>query len=188
MKAFCKCALLFLLMVAMSVNYSYAQDSYKHGLGLRLGSSYGLTYKTFLSDKLAFEGILSTRYYGRSFSYYNGKGNKDGYWGKSAGKGGNLTALLEYHIPFPKAEGLQFYFGGGLHIGSRRGYKDHYYYPEDRNYLTMGLDLIIGLEYVFQEVPIVLGLDYKPGFDFIGAYRPWGDEVALSVRVLLSRL
>lgn len=81
-----------------------------------------------------------------------------------------------------------WYIGGGIHIGSWKGYKDHPYYPEDRNYFTMGVDFIIGMEYQFKEVPIVLALDFKPAFDFVGATRPWADEAALSIRFLLDKL
>jgi len=157
-------------------------------LGLRLGPSYGLSYKSFLSEKLAVEALFSSRYYGRNYGYYTGNGKKPKYWANASGPGATLTALLEYHLPFPDVKELQWYIGGGIHIGSWKGYTDHPYYPEDRNYFTMGVDFIIGMEYQFTEVPIVLALDFKPAFDFVGATRSWADEAALSIRFLLDKL
>ena len=180
-------SLLLFTLLLVSAPAANAQTAYKHGLGLRLGPSYGLTYKTFLGSKVAFEGIFSSRYYGNKHYYYTGNGKKKWY-GYNSGSGFNLTGLVEYHLPFSDVKGLMWYFGGGLHIGSWRGYYDHPYYPDDRYFFTMGIDLMLGLEYVFDQAPISLALDFKPAFDFVGAYRPWPDEIAFSIRVLLDRL
>jgi hypothetical protein len=163
-----------------------AQETYKHGLGLRLGSSYGITYKTFFKEKLAFEGILSTRYYGE-YRGNNGWGNNN-YNYRYSRSGGMLTGLIEYHIPIPELPELSIYFGGGVHLIFWRGewYDPNYY--EDRTYLFAGIDAIIGAEYVFKELPIALALDFKPSFHFAPHDNFWPDEAALSVRFLLDRL
>lgn len=163
-----------------------AQETYKHGLGLRVGSSYGLTYKTFFKNQLAFEGILSTRYYGK-YNGNNGWGNNN-YNYRYYRSGGVLTGLLEYHIPISKLPELSIYFGGGIHLAFWQGRNYDPYYYENRTYLFLGLDAIIGAEYVFKEVPIALAIDIKPSFHFSPHDNFWPDEAALSVRFLLDRL
>jgi hypothetical protein len=178
---------LILILVLGASNVLFAQG-YKHGLGLRMGPSYGLSYKSFLSDKIAVEALFSSRYYGRDFGYYNNSGRKPGWWGKNSGPGFNFGAMLQYHLPVEKVKGLSLYFGGGLHVGSWKGYKDHPFYPEDKSYFTMGIDFILGAEYQFEALPFVIALDYKPAFDFIGAFRPWPDELAVTFRFLLDKI
>jgi hypothetical protein len=57
-----KIILTFALVIFLSA-FASAQD-YNTGVGLRLGFSNGLTIKHFVSQRSAFEGILSTRWRG----------------------------------------------------------------------------------------------------------------------------
>ena len=57
-----KIILTFTLVIFLSA-FASAQD-YNTGVGLRLGFSNGLTVKHFVSQRSAFEGILSTRWRG----------------------------------------------------------------------------------------------------------------------------
>lgn len=178
--------LVWMLFFAFAISFSTLQAQYyKHGLGLRLGNSYGLTYKHGFSDKVALEAILATRYYG-GYNYHNGR--KDGWWKRSGGDGFTLGALIEYHLPIKDVSGLNWYFGAGAHIGSWRSYYDYDNWYNDRAYFIFGLDVILGIEYSFKEVPICLALDYKPAFNIIGYPRLWPDDVAFSIRVLLDKL
>ena len=74
-----------------------AQD-YDTGVGLRLGFSNGLTVKHFLSQRSAVEGLLSTRWHGFE-----------------------LTGLYEVHDNAFDVDRLNWYFGGGGHIGFWNG-------------------------------------------------------------------
>lgn len=47
-----------------------------------------------------------------------------------------------------------------------------------------GIGGISGLEYSFDEVPINLGTDWKPVFNFIGYTGWWADGGALSIRYI----
>ncbi|MDR2936182.1 MAG: hypothetical protein LBU80_02420, partial [Rikenellaceae bacterium] len=78
------------------------------------------------------------------------------------------------------------YYGAGANLGGWRSdaYYDatgnrHYDYP-----FTLGIDGMIGLEYKVPEVPLSVGVDYKPCFNLFGeAGFKWYD-FGLSVRVL----
>lgn len=116
-------------------------------VGLRIGETSGLTFKHFVDQSNAFEGIL-------------------GVWSNTLG----LTALYEKHIPAFDLEGMRWYFGGGGHIAfeSRRDY--YVYYYGDRNFyhyrmnggMDWGIDGIIGLEYKIKAIPFAVSFDMKP--------------------------
>ncbi|QJX47409.1 hypothetical protein HMJ29_10860 [Hymenobacter taeanensis] len=152
---------------------------YTTGIGLRGGGwSSGLSVKHFLSGKnnVAFEGLLTREY---------------------AARGGRLTLMLEKHLPVYDFKGLQFYYGAGAHVGSyrgryyftderfRRGKKYDYYYiyrNDDTNYLVGGADLILGLEYKMEDLPFVIGVDYKPFFEVFDGYTGFYNDAAVNLR------
>jgi hypothetical protein len=153
---------------------------YKTSIGIRFGYEGGLTLKHFMKEKRAIEGIISAG------------------WG---GWGFRLTGLYEVHKNFPGVEGLDWYFGGGAHIGSYNnayyGYYGYYnggYYDNKGHwhsggyrsrYMTVGIDGIIGLEYQFEDAPFSISLDFKPYVDIIGYSGRFGDG-ALSLRYTIK--
>lgn len=151
---------LFVYVLCVFAAAAQAQD-YHTGIGLRGGSSSGITVKHFISDKAAIEGIFSSR------------------WG-----GANLTGLYEISKGLGSVAGLNWYYGAGAHVG--RWYGDRSpWFKDKEHHIVLGADAIIGLEYNFKEIPINLSIDYKPAFNLIGYSGFWGDEGALSIRYLI---
>ena len=128
----------------------YAQDYYQ-AVGLRGGVTSGITYKKFLNEMKAMEAILSFK------------------------RGGvQLTAVREYHdlTLYKFSDNFYLMKGYGGHVG--------FYYDEPRSFLkfrffdenermfapVIGLDAYVGLEYRPDQLPVVLGIDYKPFFEF----------------------
>ena len=142
---------------------NYASASYNTGIGIRSGGwESGLSVKHFIKNNTAIEGILTT-----GWRY----------------RGNRIIGLYEIQKPLSRVQGLYFFYGVGGHIGSydeeywgKSECKGGYYtingrrYSCDQNRLVIGIDGIIGLEYLFQEIPISAGLDLKPFADIIG----WG--------------
>ena len=149
-------ALLWLVMHSGRVR---SQD-YETGLGLRGGVAWGVTVKHFVMTDGAVEGILTARY-----------------------NGFNATALYEKHLPVFDTKGFCFYYGGGGHIGMWNT-SEKTLFRTTR--LFAGVDGIIGLEYVFEDIPLSLGMDWKPGFNLISEFGFYFDELALSVRFLIK--
>jgi len=144
-----KKAFLILIAVFSITLFAGAQD-YNNGIGIRGGYYNGLTFKHFISSGSALEGLL--------FS--------------SVGRGGfELTGLYEKHKNAFDVDRLNWYYGGGAHIG---------FY--DMN--VVGIDFILGIEYNISEIPVNIGLDWKPSFDIIGDSQFWGDGAALSIRYI----
>ncbi len=146
--------LIILLLLGVTTT---ASAQYKTGLGARLGFFNGITVKHFLNDQNAIEGILSTRW-----------------------NGFVVTGLYKWQKPFSDVPNLDWFVGGGAHIGFWG--EGDYRWSTYQAYTIIGVDFIIGLEYTFEEAPISLSLDWKPAFNFIGHTAWWGDGAALSVR------
>jgi len=148
--------LIAVLCIMSAVN---AQD-YKTGVGLRGGFFNGLTVKHFVKSNSAFEGLLFSRW-----------------------KGLEITGLYEVHAPAFQTDRLKWYFGGGGHLGFYNG--DNTTWGESGNYYTnIGIDGILGIEYSIKEIPLNIGLDWKPEFNIFGWREVWYDAVALSVRFI----
>ncbi len=147
--------IILLAMLLCSISGVNAQQ-YNRSAGLRLGGTSGVTYKKFIVDEQAIEYTLSGR-----------------------NNGIQATAMYIYHSPMEISfnENFYFYYGFGGHIGIEQfdDYKkqivsrnpDVFLY-EKEEYLTLGVDVMAGVEYRLFSVPITMGIDVKPYFNFIG--------------------
>lgn len=141
------------LVLCVLSSASFSQD-YTTAVGLRGGIGSGITIKHNIGGDNFLEGLV--------------------YWRKDVV---NLTGLYERYMPLPQ-DNLYWFFGGGAHIGS-------YGYVENevrKSSTTIGADFIVGIEYVFAELPLNLSLDWKPEFNFIGRSGTAFDGIALSAR------
>lgn len=138
---------------------STAQD-YNTGIGLRGGFANGLTIKHFTGTNTAIEGIFASRW-----------------------RGFQITGLYELHYSFFDVDRLNWYFGGGAHIGLWNGDYASWGDP-GTSYTVVGLDGILGLEYNFREIPINLSADWKPAYNLFGYSGFWADGGALSIRYI----
>lgn len=161
----------------LGVENGTAQKNYNTSIGGRVGPSYGFTIKHFFAEKVAFEGLVTSRYFGPF-----GKGIKwhYGHWNSTPGV--NITALVQWHFPIGRVEGFNWFIGGGAHIGVWGGYSDHPHIQEDRPYVLTGLDVVGGVEYTFSKIPLTLQADIKPSIQFFEYLGVWYDEVAISAR------
>jgi len=137
-----------------------AKAQYKNAFGVRLGDSYGVTFKTFLQSDKALDFILNVRNH-----------NDIGYF--------RLTGLYEVHNPIAGAPGLRWYYGGGGTLGSL-----HYKHDNDRdNDLYLSVDGVLGLDYKLDGAPLNFSLDWKPAL-VLNPYTDFDPNgVGLSVRI-----
>ena len=144
---------IFLLLISISVT---GQQLYEKSSGIRLGHTSGLTFKNFVTEHEAVEMILSGRNEGMQF-----------------------TALYLFHAPMEFSFNDRFYvhYGVGGHIGYEKfediaktlsnAEGDAFIY-EEKSFFAMGVDGSLGIEYRWLEVPVTIGFDLKPYFNFIG--------------------
>ena len=149
---------LLLIGVFLLISFtSKAQDEYVNAIGLRGGLFNGVTFKHFVTPSTAIEGMLTSRW--------------SGY---------QITGLMEHHRDIRELDGFRWFYGYGAHIGF---YEGHYVtWGNNNNYMVVGIDGIIGIEYLIPNIPISLSLDWKPYFNFMGYSGFAGDDGALGIR------
>ncbi len=155
-----KIKLFFSIIILTVISINANSQDYVNAIGFRGGLSNGVSFKHFISTTDAAEGILATRW--------------DGF---------NITGLLERHSDSFNVDRLYFYYGAGAHIGLWDGDVNPWF-NDGATHTVLGIDGIIGVEYVLQEIPFNISLDWKPGYNLIGYSGFWGDELALSFRFI----
>lgn len=170
-------------------NRSKSNSSYGRtwGIGLRAGDPAGLTIKKYSGNNAWELNIGRTAYWGR-YSYYDAfydyrayelyrKVEFKDYWVDRA-LGIQLRYLWQKDLNLDGLSGLQWYYGLGGQIKSV-AVKYHYKYEDQwgnkydnfystANYINLGIDGIIGLEYTFQEIPLSIFTDINL---FLEVYR-----------------
>src|ERR1043166_5975934 len=127
-----KLLLIHSILLLLFMNGAFAQG-YKTGIGVRGGVPNGITFKQFISETSAIEGIVAWRY-----------------------KGTGIIGLFEMHRPAFGVENLHWFYGLGGHVSFRS------YYRETSASLFVGIDGILGIEYQIPDIPFTISLDYKP--------------------------
>jgi len=122
---------------------SNAQD-YQTAVGLKFGGyENGLSIKYFTLKDVAIEGILGFRDHGAV-----------------------ITGLYEIHAQAFGIAELRFYYGGGAHIGAVGSGVYQNFYSNNETYnkseILLGVDGVMGLEYVVPKSPVAISLDLNP--------------------------
>jgi hypothetical protein len=135
----------FLLLSAIFIFFStttkaqkYNEGSdYKTAIGIKFLDGAGISFKHFINDKAAIEGI--------------------GFFG---GGGARITGLYEIHFDIESVDGLKWYVGPGAHVGF---YKNIAVLGSSS---FIGVDGVLGLDYKVKNAPLNLSLDWQPTFEF----------------------
>ncbi len=154
-----------LLAVFISSSKLSAQN-YSGSIGLRLGGYNGITYKGFINEKAAFEVFGTFRSYSSAYTFLT------------------ATALYEIHNAIPNVDGLKWYYGGGVTAGF---FSYQSSYIGSTTSTIFGITGILGLEYVFKDVPINVSLDWAPTYYLNSGFGFSGDYFALSGRYIFGR-
>ena len=140
-----------LLIIFLIPGFFLCAQDFNQAIGIRGGLSSGFEYRFFSDDANSYKLLLSTR-----------------------DRGLQLHALKEFHqyYLFDFSDQLVFFSGAGLHVGFESWdiirYQHNTSWYETRNALLAGIDGLAGLEYIFYEAPISLGIEVKPYFDVFG--------------------
>ena len=154
--------ILILVLVYPLIGSLNAQ-TYLHAAGARVGVDAGISYKHFIHLFNAMEVLLQ---YG-----------KDDFFPLKTMPGNNYTkatVLFELHKhvkDLSHAPGLHYYLGAGGHVALYRnanvigtgGSNEKEYV----NYMAFGVDMILGVEYMWKDFPITFGVDVKPYYSFV---------------------
>jgi hypothetical protein len=134
------------VLLFMFVAVSQAQE-YNSAIGLRLGTPLSVSYKKFISEQGAFEGVAGFR----SFAGYS--------WF-------NIGAYYQHHNEIASVNGLRWYYGAGANV---------YFWSYDASFIdagsstSIGISGVLGLDYKFEDIPLNLSIDWIPTF-FVNGY------------------
>lgn len=134
----------------ITINSITAAQDYFRAVGTRGGRTAGITYRQFLDPTLAYEGIVSFRNSGMQFTILRQRFEST-VW--SFSDEFFLTYGYGGHVGFLYSDNFRFFFR-------------EIYYEHKKFSPLIGIDGYIGIEYHFPGLPIQIGLDYKPYFDF----------------------
>ena len=148
---------LLILVAFISISNLSNAQLYKSALGIRLGPSNGITFKSFVNKNAAIEAIATFRY-----------------------QGIGLTGLYEIHGRAFNSRDFNWFIGGGGHVFVWGN--DRPKFLDREQSLVLGLDGILGLEAKLRGIPLAVSLDWKPTINIVNYSGFWGDEIALSLR------
>ena len=161
-----------------SNNNSSSSYNRNWGIGLRGGDPSGLTVKKYNGNTAWEFNIGHTAYWGRS-------GYHDAFYSYRPYEGYRFVEIRDYHVNralgiqlrhlwqkdlnIDGLPGLQWYYGLGgqlknLNVWYRYKYEDQWGKKYDNfistaNFINLGIDGILGLEYTFEEIPISVFTD-----------------------------
>lgn len=142
----------FILLSALIIStLGVFGQSYKQAVGIRGGWSSGFEYRIYTDEQNSYKFLLSGRDHGFQAHV--------------------LKEFHQYDL-FDFTDQLVLVYGAGVHVGYERWDVQRYYnnssWYDTRSSLIAGVDGLVGLEYVFYEVPISAGFEVKPYFDLFG--------------------
>ncbi|MBI1226774.1 MAG: hypothetical protein GC192_16180 [Bacteroidetes bacterium] len=148
---------ILLILFVFSTTLLTAQ-SYITAGGIRLGTEWGLTFKQRVLEHTTIEGILQQSFQRKEFT---------------------ITGLAAKHYPV-LFNGLNFYFGGGLH----KGWNNQAATTENPNGFKnpFGITGIGGLELSIGRLN--LSYDYKPALNLVGGEKTFYMQTGLSARYI----
>jgi hypothetical protein len=145
--------ILFLAVFFLTVTGVNAQG-FKQAAGIRAGwINPGIEYRYYTGETHALRALLSVR-----------------------DRGVQLHALSEFYQYdlFPFSYQLVFFYGAGVHFGfqswDETTFQGSTRFDETRRSLLAGIDGVVGVEYLFYEAPVKVGLEVKPYLDVFGRY------------------
>ena len=157
------------LVILILIGFYAKSQGFSNAIGLRGGLSSGFEYRFYTDDTNSYKFLLSTRNSGIQFH--------------------GLKEFHRYEL-FDFTDQLVFFYGGGLHVGFESWdvvrYRDNIRWVDSRTSLIAGLDGLVGVEYIFYEAPVSVGLEAKPYFDVFGknTFRVQPFDFAFTIKYL----
>ncbi|MCH2081640.1 MAG: hypothetical protein MK226_04575 [Saprospiraceae bacterium] len=164
-------AFVFVLCLSSSLQAQDASTStYKGAVGARLGYPLSLSVKYFLDDSHALEAYVGTR-------------------GWSGYRWTNLSAAYLIHKPLDidGLDGIRWYVGGGA-SAYFWSFDDIFLGSETYSATTIGIQAYGGLDYMFEDTPINISIDWIPTYFFNGYGSGFGGGYgSLAVRYVFAK-
>ncbi|MBO5346094.1 MAG: hypothetical protein J6A44_04205 [Paludibacteraceae bacterium] len=170
---------LFLLLSLMATISISAQTN-KHSFGILIGSYNGLSYKTLVSENFAIQADLGVGFLSAPGSYFIGPGfiqASEDSWNFYA----NPNFSYQKTIYTADWGNMNAFIGGGVSLGIHQSLKGSGFAGKT------GANVLMGVEFASNSVPLDFGLDFRPGYGMtffydiiIGHFFDWA--LAASIR------
>lgn len=165
-----------LFAVALMVNVAMSAQNYTHSVGVNVGGNNGFSYKGFVfgNENLALVADLGV---GLTATPITTVVRAEG--SSTTGKpDGVTTSMWDFSLnpnivyQNPIAKGFSWFVGGGASLGMAKDfaatYEGNRYSVSNSDLLgKFGVNAIGGAEYKFADVPLVIGMDFRPGYGLI---------------------
>jgi len=139
-------ALILLILLTVQLNAKH----YNRDAGVRAGAYTAFCYRQY-ADEFSYSEVMASL----------------------TGNAARITYLKEYARPalLGFSPDLVFVYGFGAHSGFNRinqyrVFNRTYFYDRYRYSPVLGVDGYLGLEYRFNSLPVIAGIDVKPFFEF----------------------
>lgn len=140
----------FIIITLLFISVQASGQDFMKSAGIRGGLTSGISFRGYLNPELAYEGLLSFR-----------------------GNGLQFTVLRQHFEPalWQINDGFFVSYGYGGHLGFTNSHTYWHLFrtvhQENKKFSPLlGLDGYLGIEYHFMGIPVQVGLDYKPFFEF----------------------
>ncbi|MBO4655453.1 MAG: hypothetical protein J5644_07905 [Bacteroidales bacterium] len=155
----------FVMGMMLTVN---AQAPYRHGIGATLGTMEAFSYKTFLTENLAFSVDAGFKWTTSPSTVIEKSGNY--VWHGSHVSPFTIEANPNFmYEAAAGSKGLHWLVGGGISLGYcwRSYYNYNYsYYGYFPTFGKFGINAIGGIEYKFN-IPLTIQGDFRPGYGLL---------------------
>jgi hypothetical protein len=152
--------LITVTILFIGLNSLVYSQQYVGSLGLRLGTPIGGVAKYFVSEWIAVEGIFASSW--------------DGF---------STTLLFEKHYLVKRRTPLFGYYGIGGHVGFWDGNAP--WVDGNVKQMIYGVDVIVGMEYLMEEAPISVSVDWMPAIHINAVKKLYLTQIGVSVRYYL---
>ena len=161
-----------ILLGCLMISQAFTQD-HRHVLGARVGINSGITYEYRVDQFRGYRGMMSFR------------------------EGGiQLLGMIQSYRPLYLnfTDKLYYYAGLGAHAGFTRFQPRHSFlanpflfnYAYGRFAPVIGMDVMLGIEYRLDRLPLIFALDAKPFFELFGQniFRLSPLDIGLSIKFI----
>jgi hypothetical protein len=147
------------VVIFMIIGISLSAQEYKNSVGIRAGIPLGFTtmghsgatIKHFFNKTNAIEGIVSSYGIGTSIA---------------------VTGLFQDEHWTGIYPGINWYWGIGAHMGYMDAKAATFLPSSFKGGGVMGLDVVLGVEYTFDEIPLNISVDIMPNLNLVGYVGP----------------
>ena len=171
---------IFTLLIISCLTATLAEAQLKDwGIGIKFGAPTAISLKRYMGDDAAMEFTLGTNPgYKYDYEYYYDHDSRYKNNGYSYDHGSSFAMQLRYYfrkeLDLGGTSGFEWYWGPGIQFRNSTGTMHYWdgrgYQTEKVNDLDLGVDVVLGAEYTFDNAPVSISLDFNPFIEMVDRF------------------